>query len=415
MSQPGASRAAFGFVFVTVAIDMLALGVVIPVIPGLIAEFEGGDTSRAATYYGIFAAVFAAMQFLFSPVLGSLSDRFGRRKILILSNLGLGLDYLVMALAPSLGWLFAGRVIAGITSSSIGTASAYIADVTPPDQRAEKFGMLGVSFGLGFILGPSLGGLLGAGNLRAPFVVSAALSLANALYGFFVLPESLPVEQRAPFRWQKAHPIGALQFLRRRPQLVPLALAGFLSMLAHDSLPSTYVLYTSYRYHWDERTIGLVLAAVGVMSMIVQGALVGRLVKALGERKALALGFLSGAAGMVVYGFAPTGALFCVGIAMTALYGLANPALQALMTGHVGATEQGQLQGAQGSLQGIASMTAPIVFTQLFALAIGPLASWELPGLPFLVAAILLGWALMITAARRPEKRATLGGRHPEP
>ena len=388
---------AFAFVFITVAIDMVALGVVMPVFPELVAQLQGGSTAGAATYYGIFSAVFAAMQFLFAPVLGALSDRFGRRTVLILSNLGLGIDYLLMAVAPSLGWLFLGRVVAGITSSSYSAAAAYIADVTPPDHRAARFGALGVAFGLGFILGPSLSGVVAAYGLRAPFVLSATLSLLNALYGWFVLPESLPAERRAPFRWQNAHPIGSLQFLRARPAIFPLAMAGFLSMLAHDSLPSTFVLYTSYRYHWDERTVGLVLGGVGVASMIVQGALVGRLVAWLGERRALTAGFVSGAIGMLVFAFAPTGGLYCLGIVFTAFYGLANPSLQALTTSRVAATEQGQLQGAQGSLTGIASMTAPLLFTQLFALAIGPLAGWHLPGLPFVVAALFLG-AAMLTA-----------------
>lgn len=411
-TEGSAGRAAFGFVFVTVVIDMVALGMIVPIFPGLLAEFRGGDTSSAATYYGIFGAVFAAMQFLFSPVLGSLSDRFGRRKVLILSNLGLGLDYLLMAVAPTLGWLFVGRVIAGITSSIYGTAGAYIADVTPPEKRAEKFGMLGVAFGLGFILGPSLGGLLVSYGLRTPFYVAAGLSLLNASYGFFVLPESLPPERRAPYRWRNAHPIGALHFLQRRPTVLRLSVAGFLSMLAHDAMPSLYVLYTSYRYHWDARTVGLVLAGVGVMSMIVQGALVGRLVRALGERRALAVGFLSGAIGMAVYGLAPTGAIFIVGIVFTAFYGLANPALQSLMTSRVDATEQGQLQGAQGSLTGIASMTAPIFFTQLFALSVGRFATWALPGLAFLAAALFLLVALAVSAggagsrAQSPEPEA---------
>lgn len=400
LTAPG--RAAFAFVFVTVAIDMLALGVVIPVLPGLLVELRSGNASQAASYFGVFGSVFALMQFLFSPVLGSLSDRFGRRKVLILSNAGLGLDYLLMAVAPSVGWLFVGRVVSGITSSSYGTASAYIADVTPPAQRAEKFGLLGVAFGLGFVVGPSLGGLLAPLGLRAPFVAAAALSLLNALYGFFILPESLPEDRRSPFAWRNAHPIGSLAFLRRRPEVIPLAIAGFLSMVAHDALPSTFVLYSSYRYGWDERTIGLVLAGVGVMSMVVQGGLIGRLVNVLGERRALVVGLLFGAAGMAVYGLAPTGALFCVGIPLTALYGLAGPSLQSLITSRVLPNEQGQLQGAQGSLTGIASMTAPILYTQVFAAAIDPLNGIGLPGLPFLVAAAMLIAALGVELSRTP-------------
>jgi len=392
------ARAAFLFIFITVLLDMLALGIIVPVLPGLVVFFQSGDTASAAGIYGVFGTVWAAMQFIFSPILGSLSDRFGRRKVILLSNVGLGVDYLLMALAPTLAWLFVGRVASGITSSSFPTAIAYIADVTPPEQRAGKFGMLGAAFGAGFIVGPTVGGLLSAYSLRAPFWGAAVLSLANAAYGFFILPESLPAHQRSPFHWRRANPIGSLQLLRARPLLFALASAGFLSMLAHDSLPTTAVLYAKYRYHWDERTLGLVLGVVGVAALIVQAGLVGRLVAWLGERKALAAGFLSGAAGIAMYGFAATGTWFMLGVPGTALYGLANPALQSLMTREVGPSEQGQLQGANGSMNGIANMMAPILFTQVFALAIGRFRNLELPGTPFflaatfLIAAAAVGW-----------------------
>ena len=386
----------FVFIFITVVLDMLALGVIVPVFPRLIVEFNGGDTATAASIYGLFGSVFALMQFLFSPVLGSLSDRFGRRPVILISCVGLGLDYVLMAMAPSLTWLFVGRVISGITSSTYGTASAFIADVTPPEERAARFGMIGVAFGIGFIVGPSFGGLLGSVDLRAPFYGAAALSLLNAAYGYFVLPESLPEDKRSPFHWKTANPIGSLRMLRSHPTLLALAAAGFLSMLAHDAAPSTFVLYTTYRYGWNETTVGLVLALVGVTSMIVQGALVGRMVSALGERNALACGYLSGSVGNLLFGLAPSGSLFVWSILVNAFYGLANPALQSLMTSRVAPGEQGRLQGAQGSLMGIASMTAPLLFTQAFARAIGPYRSWNLPGIPFLIAAALLLGALSI-------------------
>jgi MFS transporter, DHA1 family, tetracycline resistance protein len=392
----GASRAAFIFIFFTVLLDMLALGVIVPVLPALVVAFRGGDTAAGATIYGLFATVWSVMQFIFSPVLGSLSDHFGRRKVILLSNVGLGLDYLLMAVAPSLWWLFVGRVVSGITSSSFPTAAAYIADVTPPEERAKKFGMLGVAFGVGFIVGPSVGGLLGAISLRAPFWGAAVLSLANAAYGFFILPESLPPNRRTPFHWRRANPMGSLQLLRSRPRLLALGTSGFLSMLAHDSLPITFVLYTTYRYQWDQKTIGLVLAGVGAMSVVVQGGLVGRIVSALGERRSLALGLMSGCVGMIVYGLAPTGRWFLAGLAMTALYGLASPSLQSLMTRAVGPTEQGQLQGANGSMNGIASMMAPILFTQAFALAIDRYRRFNVPGAPFLLAAAFLVCALAV-------------------
>jgi DHA1 family tetracycline resistance protein-like MFS transporter len=273
---------------------------------------------------------------------------------------------------------------------------AYIADVAPPEQRASKFGLLGVAFGVGFIVGPALGGVLGDISLRAPFWGAAALSLANATYGFFILPESLPRDRRSAFRWRRANPIGAVRLLRAHPQLFALGCASFLSMLAHDSLPVTFVLYTNYRYGWGQRMVGLVLAMVGVATIVVQGGLVGRLVAWLGERTAMTMGFLSGAVGMIVYGIAPTGALFLAGIVMTALYGLASPSLQSLMTRRVAATEQGQLQGALGSMNGVANMIAPVLFTSIFAAAIGRFRDLHLVGAPFLVAAVCLFGALCV-------------------
>jgi DHA1 family tetracycline resistance protein-like MFS transporter len=388
--------AAFIFIFITVLLDMLALVIVIPVLPSLITQFRGGDAASGAVIYGVFATTWAAMQFIFSPVLGSLSDRFGRRKVILLSNLGLGLDYLLMALAPSLAWLFVGRVISGITSSSFPTAMAYVTDVTRPDERAGKFGMLGAALGLGFIIGPAVGGVLGDVSLRAPFWGAAALSLANAAYGFFILPESLPVAQRSPFRWRHANPVGAFAMLRSRPRLLGLACAGFLSMLAFDSLPTTSVLYATYRYGWGVRTLGLVLGAVGVASVIVQGGLIARLVAFFGERRALIVGLLCGVAAMLIFGGAPTGSLYLTGLPFIALYGLATPSLQSLMTRQVGSNQQGQLQGANSSLNGIANMAAPILFTQVFALAVGRFGDLNLPGAPFILAAAFLLGAVVV-------------------
>jgi DHA1 family tetracycline resistance protein-like MFS transporter len=384
---------------------MLALGIIVPVLPALVVALSGGETARGATIYGLFGTTFAAMQFVFAPVLGSLSDRFGRRRVILLSNFGLGLDYVVMALAPSLWWLFVGRVISGITSSSFPTAMAYIADVTEPRQRAAKFGMLGAAFGVGFIVGPSVGGLLGGVSLRAPFWGAAALSLANAAYGFFILPESLPLDRRTPFHWRRANVLGSFRMLRSHPQLLALGAASFLSMLAHDSAPTTFVLYSQYRYQWSERTIGLVIGLVGAASLVVQGGLVGRLVARLGERNAMAIGLLCGAVGMAVYGIAPTGLLFLLGLPFTALYGLATPSLQSVMTSRVSASEQGQLQGAIGSLNGVANMIAPVLFTSIFAEAVARFRDWHLVGAPFLLASALLvaafavGWR--VTAGHR--------------
>jgi DHA1 family tetracycline resistance protein-like MFS transporter len=385
-------RAALVFVFITVVLDMLALGMSLPVLPRLVVEFEGGDTARAAAIYGVFGTVWALMQFLFAPVLGALSDRVGRRPVILLSNLGLGLDYVLMALAPTLGWLFVGRIVSGITASSFSTAGAYVADVTPPERRAAGFGILGAAFGLGFILGPALGGILGAVDPRLPFWVAAGFSLLNFLYGLVVLPESLPSDRRAPFSWRRANPVGALTLLRSHPALLGLAAVHFLHRVAHDVLPSTFVLYTSYRYGWDERTVGLTLAAVGLTTAIVQAGLVRPTVARFGERTVLLAALAFGAIGFTLYGLAATSVMFWIGLPVLALWGLSGPALQALATRRVASSEQGRLQGALASLTGVAGMIAPGLFTFTFATFIS-----TLPGAPFLLAALLL-MAAMLTA-----------------
>ncbi len=383
-------RAAVIFIFITILLDMLALGMVIPVLPELVKMFRGGDTASAARTLGAFNTVWALMQFLASPVVGALSDRFGRRPVVLLSNFGLGCDYVLMALAPNLEWLFVGRVVSGITSSSIATAYAYIADVTPVERRARSFGMMGVAFGIGFVVGPALGGILGQYDPRLPFWVAAAFSLTNAMYGLFVLPESLHRDRRAPFAWRRAHPIGALRLLQSHARLPWFGGMHFLYYLAHMSLPSVFVLYADYRYHWDTRTVGYTLAAVGVTSAIVQGGLVGPIVGRLGERRTLVLGLLCGAAGFVVYGLAPTGRLFLVGVPIMAIWGLYGPSAQSLMTRRVAESEQGQLQGALSSITGIANMISPALFSLVFAAALSSFRSWRLPGAPFLIAALLL-------------------------
>ncbi len=387
---PAQRTPAFVFIFITVLLDMLALGMIIPVLPKLVVDFLGGDTARAAQIFGVFGTAWALMQFVFSPVQGALSDRFGRRPLILMSNFGLGLDYIVMALAPSLTWLFVGRVISGITAASISTAYAYIADVTPADKRAARFGLLGVAFGAGFVFGPALGGLAGNVSPRLPFWIAAALSLANALYGFLVLPESLPPERRAGLVWRRANPFGALALLASQPQLGGLATVSFLGNLAHASLPSISVLYMQYRYGFDERTVGLTLAGVGLCSMIVQGGLIGRTVRRFGERTTLIMGLGFGVAGFALFGLAPTGLVFWSGIPLMALWGFADPSALGLMSRRVSASEQGRLQGANSSLSGVANMLGPGLFTQVFAVFIGAGAPWQLPGAPYLLAAGLL-------------------------
>src|ERR1700710_1221969 len=395
--QP-ARGGAVAFIFVTILLDMFALGLILPILPKLVESFVDNDPASAARIFGLFGTAWALMQFLFSPVLGALSDRFGRRPVVLLSNFGLALDYVLMALAPSLTWLFIGRVISGITSASISTAFAYIADVTPPERRAAVFGKIGAAFGAGFILGPAIGGLLGDIDPRLPFWAAAGLSLANTLYGFLILPESLPAERRSPFRWKSANPLGALHLLRSNRILAGLSLANFFAQLAHVVLPSTFVLYASYRYGWGTATVGLTLALVGVFSMVVQGAGVGPIVKRIGERRALLLGLSSGALGFLIYGAAPTGELFWLGIPVMSLWGIAGAAIQALTTQMVTPEQQGQLQGATNSVQSVSQMVGPFLFTLTFAYFIGARAPLSLPGAPFGLAAALLLLALAVAA-----------------
>lgn len=405
-SRAAAPRgAAVVFIFVTILLDTLALGVIIPVLPKLIESFVDNDTASAARIFGLFGTAWAVMQFFFSPILGALSDRFGRRPVVLLSNFGLALDYVLMALAPSLAWLFVGRVISGITSASISTAFAYIADITAPERRAAVFGKIGVAFGAGFILGPALGGLLGDANPRLPFWVAAGLSFANALYGFLILPESLPKERRSPWRWRSANPVGALHLLASDRVLAGLSLANFFAQLAHVVLPSVFVLYATYRYGWDAKTVGLTLALVGICSMVVQGGAIGPIVKRFGERRALLLGLACGAAGFFIFGSAPTGHLFWTGIPVLALWGVAGAATQALITQLVTPEQQGQLQGATSSVQSISQLLGPLLFTLTFAHFIGPQTPFTLPGAPFLLASVLLLLALAIALRTLAGKR----------
>ena len=395
-SVPAMRGAATAFIFVTILLDMLALGLIMPILPKLVESFVDNDTARAARMFGLFGTAWALMQFVFSPVLGSLSDRFGRRPVVLLSNFGLALDYVLMALAPSLLWLFVGRVISGVTSASVSTAFAYIADITPPEQRAAVFGKIGAAFGAGFILGPALGGLLGNLDPRLPFWIAAGLSFANALYGLLILPESLPADRRAPFRWKSANPVGGFHLLRSDRLLAGLSWMNFIAQTAHVVLPSTFVLYATYRYGWDTKTVGLTLALVGICAMVVQGAGIGPIVRLLGERRALMLGLISGAIGFLIFGLAPTGPLFWVGIPVMALWGASGAASQALMTQLVAPDRQGQLQGATASVQSVAQLAGPFLFTLTFAYFIGEQSPVQLPGAPFLLASLLLVLALGI-------------------
>jgi MFS transporter, DHA1 family, tetracycline resistance protein len=391
-------KAALAFIFVTVLIDMLAFGMIIPVLPMLVQNFAGGSAARGAEIYGAFGTAWALMQLIFSPIQGSLSDHFGRRAVILLSCTGLGLDFILMALAPNLWWLLLGRVISGIAAASVSTAGAYISDVTPPEKRAASFGLIGASFGIGFVLGPALGGVLGSISPRLPFWAAAFLALANVCWGLFVLPESLPKEKRVPFAWKNANPLGALRLLRAHPMLAGLARSYFLISLAHVVLPSVSVLYMYYRYAWDTRAVGILLAGVGIASLVVQGFLVKPAVRLLKERRAIAVGLTFGAAGFAIYGLAPTGAIFWIGVPVMALWGIATPSLQAIMTQLVEPTEQGRLQGSLASLSGLASLIGPTLFTQIFAASVSSTSTnfRFLPGAAFLTAALLVLVAMVL-------------------
>jgi DHA1 family tetracycline resistance protein-like MFS transporter len=401
-----ARSAAFYFVVITVALDMLAIGIIIPVLPKLIEGFLDDNTVRAAKYVGLFSTLFAATQFFASPILGALSDRFGRRPVILLSNLGLGLDYIVMALAPSLPWLFLGRIIGGVTSASVSTAGAYIADVTPAEQRAQKFGILGAAFGFGFVFGPALGGYLGSIDLHYPFWAAAAMSLINFCYGYFILPESLKPENRSPFLWSKANPWGSLKLLLGNRQLWSFGSAIFLSQLAHTVLPTVFVLYAGYRYGWGPREVGILLAVVGVASVAVQGGMVKPFVKKMGERNAAIFGLLCASVALVWYGTAWFGWLAYFGIPIAAFWGLFNATSQSIMSKNVTALEQGKLQGANTSILALANMIGPSIFSYALAIGIDPRFGHDLPGLPFwLAGAFLFAAALVTIFVTRPSEK----------
>jgi DHA1 family tetracycline resistance protein-like MFS transporter len=383
-------RAAFVFIFITVVLDMISFGVIIPVFPQLILTLQGGDMAGAATIFGIFGTAFAVMQFIFSPVQGALADRFGRRPVILFSNLGMGIDYVVMAIAPTIPILFLGRLVSGATSASFSISGAYVADVTAPEKRAARFGLLGAAFGIGFIVGPAIGGLLGAIDLRAPFWFAAALSFANFLYGLFILPESLPPERRSPFRLRAANPVGAVRFLGSRPVLVSLAAAMLFAFLAHDAIPNTFVLYSTYRFGFDERAIGASLAIVGFASLIVSAFVVGRAVKWLGEYHTLLTGLAIGVGAELLFAFAPVTWLFLATLPIYSLTGLISAPIQSIASREVQPTEQGQLQGALASLRSMVTLVTPGLYTGVFALFVGPFAGLGLPGAPYILSASLM-------------------------
>jgi len=397
-------RAALAFIFVTAVLDIVAMGIIIPVWPLLMLEFTGSQ-SQAGWLNGVYVALWAIMQFVFSPIVGSISDRFGRRPVILISTLGLACDYVLMALAPNLWWLALGRIIAGITTASFSTSFAYLADITPPEGRARAYGLIGAAFSLGFIAGPLIAGLPGEVSSRAPFWFAAGLSGVAFLYGLFVLPESLAREKRMAFSWSRANPFGALKLLRSHTELFGLAVVTFLLHFAHHVFSAVFVLYAGYRYGWGPWEVGLVLALVGALDMTVQGALVGPLVKRFNERAVMVTGLFGGALGIACMGLAPNGMLFAAAMVPNALWGLAMPTLQSLMTKHVSESEQGQLQGATMSVASIAGVASPLFFGAVYAWTVAPGTWLPMPGLALLIAsgvllaAAFIGWSV----ARRAE------------
>lgn len=405
-------QAALPFILITVLIDILGIGLIIPILPELLLEMTGNSTAGSSAY-GVFIAVYAAMQFLFAPILGALSDRFGRRPVLLVSLLGAGLDYVLMAVAPTLWLLFLGRVIAGITGANLTVANAYIADVTPVAQRARNFGLIGAVFGIGFIIGPALGGFLGSFDLRLPFWAAAAMALLNWLYGWFVLPESLKEEDRQPFGLSQLNPLGAFRVLGRHPVVLGLTFTLVCTFLAQNILNSTWVLFTSARFGWGPLENGWSLAVLGVLTALVQGGLIRVLLPLLGEQRAILAGMLVSTLAMVSYGLLTQQWTLFATMVVGSLAGITGPAVQGLVSGSVSQKEQGTVQGALASIASLTGVVGPLLGTQVFAFFTGPAVAVSQPGMPFLVGAALSLTGLL--AAARTFGRQRRGPRLPDP
>ncbi|MBK9491482.1 MAG: TCR/Tet family MFS transporter [Haliscomenobacter sp.] len=393
---------ALTFIFITMLIDVIGLGIIIPVMPKLIMELSGEGLSSAARYGGWMVFAYAAMQFFFSPILGGLSDQYGRRPILLFSLFGFGIDYIILGFAPTIGWLFFGRVIAGITGASFTAAGAYIADVSPPEKRAQNFGLIGAAFGLGFILGPVLGGFLGTYGARVPFFVSAGLALLNCLYGYFILPESLQPENRRKFEWSRSNPINSLLNLRRYPIVLGLVFPNILIMIAGFATQSTWTYYCMDKFSWTEKMVGLSLGFVGVMAAVVQGGLTRALIPRLGNFRSISFGLLLYSIGFVLYALADQGWMMFAITVIASLGGIAMPALQGVMSNQVPMNEQGELRGALTSVMSLTSVVGPLIMTNLFAYFTSAAAPIQLPGAPFWMGALLifLSWLWIIQSLK---------------
>jgi len=405
-------KAAIGFIFVTLLIDVMGWGLIIPVMAKLISQLKGIPINEASKYGAYLLSIFAIMQFVFAPVIGNLSDRYGRRPVLLFSLLGFGIDYIILALAPAYGWLFIGRVIAGITGASFTTASAYIADVsTDETSKAKNFGMIGAAFGLGFVLGPALGGLLARWGLRAPFYAAAVLCLLNCLYGYFILPESLSKEKRRPFEWRRANPFGALEFLTRHPEIGGLAVSFFLIYFAAQSVQGNWNFFTMYRFGWSEGMVGISLTVVGVLVGGVQAGLTRVLVPKIGNEKSIYIGLSLYTLGLVLFAFATQGWMMFAFLIPYCLGGLCGPSLQSVISSHVPANQQGELQGALTSLMSLTTIIGPVVMNSTFAYFTSTKAPFHLPGAHFLIgAACMLASIIIANRVLSREKREAAAG-----
>ncbi|MDB5031096.1 TCR/Tet family MFS transporter [Mucilaginibacter sp.] len=408
MDKPAKSKkqaAALGFIFITLLIDITGLGIIIPVLPKLIQTLIHGNLGEASRYAGLLTLAYAVMQFLFAPVLGNLSDKFGRRPVLLGSLLGFGIDYLFLAFAPTIGWLFLGRAIAGITGASFTTASAYIADISTPEKRAQNFGMIGVAFGVGFIIGPVIGGILGKYSTHLPFIAAAVLALLNTIYGYFVLPESLDKEHRRPFELKRANPLGSLLQLNKYPAVLGLAASLFLIYFAAQSVQSVWTFYTMSKFGWNEAWVGYSLGFVGLTVALVQGGLIRIAIPKLGKHRSIWIGLLFYAAGLILFAFATKGWMMFAFMIPYALGGIAGPALQGTITEQVPPNEQGELQGALTSLASLSSIFGPWLMTYLFYRFTKPGTFFILPGAPFILGSLLM--LLSTLLAVRSFKRNT--------
>ena len=384
------NQAALGFIFITMLIDVIGWGIIIPVIPGLIEELIQGDISEAAKVGGWITFAYAITQFIFAPLIGNLSDQYGRRPIILISLLGFTLDYILLALAPSITWLFIGRIIAGITGASITTASAYIADISTIENRAKNFGMIGAAFGLGFIIGPVIGGLLGQYGARVPFYAAAALCFLNFLYGYFILPESLPKEKRSVLNLKKANPIGSFLHLKKYPKLIGLASSMFLLYVASHAIQSNWSFFTMYKFNWDEKMVGISLGVIGLLVALVQGVLIRWVNPWLGNEKSIYAGFFLYSLGMLLFTFANQSWMMFIFLIPYCLGGIAGPALQAVISIQVPETEQGKIQGTLTSLMSASAIVGPPLMTGIFYYFTKEQTPFEFAGAPFLLASILM-------------------------